>query len=172
MRTTIIGAFCALSACAPIAQTSLDTWSPLETDPAVLRAAVDLPGGVGVPKDGAVLTFGAVRQDNGQAASQTFTLVQGQTAQGQLVFRLSDEDVAAYRTLQRQIGAWEAAAPDATDGTFSINVAACRMGDGPSDDAELSIFVDPGTGAGWVAVVEDAPIQDAIAMAQVLSDAC
>lgn len=172
MRISLIGAVCALSACAGMDQAKLNDWSPLEADPALMRAAVDLPDGVAVPADGAVLTFGAVRQDTGEVTEQDYTLLRAETAEGLSVFRLSEEDVVAYRALQRQIGAWKAVAPEDTDGTLAINVAACRVGDGPDPDATLTVLVDPGTGTGWVPVVRDAPIQAIIEKTLSSSDAC
>ncbi len=169
MRFTSIFATLALAGCAsvnPGNMLALSQLSPLTADPTGIRAAVDLPMGVTIPADGAVLTFAAERSDTGQRDSGEFVLERLETAQGLLLFRLDPKDRADYILLRDKFNDWETDAPKATNGTFSIAVAACKTGSGPEPDATFSVYVATDAEAPLAAVIEDAPISDALEVAR------
>ena len=159
----------ALCGCAyvnPQGVAQMSAFSPLTTDPAELRAVVSLPMGVEIPPNGAVLTFAATRTDTGDVVKAMFDLMQLQTAQGDVIVQMATDDADAYRAVQRKIAQWEDAAPDETRGSFSISVAACRVGDGPAEDATFSVALATTEDGRFIPLVEDAPIKDALALAE------
>ena len=169
MRLTSILAAIALVGCSsidPSALVALSKLSPLTANPDDIRAGIDLPVGVTIPPDGAVLTFAATRSDTGQADMGVFELDRLETAQGMLLFRLDPEDRAEYIRLRDLFNAWETEAPRATNGTFSIAVAACKTGSGPDPEATFSVYVATAADAPLSTLVEDAPIKDALEAAR------
>ena len=177
MRFTSILAIAALTGCSsvnPSTMLALSQLSPLTADPGDIRALVDLPLGVTIPADGAVLTFAATRSDTGQGDAGQFILERLETTQGMLSFRLDPKDRADYIRLRETFNAWETAAPKATNGTFSIAVAACKTGAGPAPDATFSVYVATVADAPFAPVVQDAPIREAldVALSPGASDLC
>ncbi|PWL35675.1 hypothetical protein [Marivita sp. XM-24bin2] len=169
MRLTSILAALSLVGCGsvnPGNMLALSQLSPLTADPSGIRAGIDLPVGVTIPPDGAVLTFAATRSDTGQADMGVFELERLETAQGMLLFRLAPEDRAEYIRLRDMFDAWETEAPRATNGTFSIAVAACKTGSGPDSEATFSVYVATAADAPLAVVVEDAPIGEALEAAR------
>lgn len=146
----------------PSALVALSKLSPLTANPDDIRAGIDLPVGVTIPPDGAVLTFAATRSDTGQADMGVFELKRLETAQGMLLFRLDPEDRAEYIRLRDLFNAWETEARRATTGTFSIAVVACKTGSGPGPEATFSVYVATAADAPLSVLVEDAPIKDAL----------
>lgn len=138
--------------------------SPLETDPAGLRAAVDLPPGLAVPPGGATLRLQATRADLGEATGGSFPLVA--TPQGTRdIYRVDEDDLDAVRELQTRIRTWQAIAPDATSGSLSVTMAACREGSGPSDDAVMTVWLSPAVGVPLTPLAVDVPVAEAMAHA-------
>jgi hypothetical protein len=159
MRISVISALCALAACGAV-----DPWagrSPLETDPAGLRAAVALPEGVDVPAGGARLTIEASRRDLGETLGGEFALVRMSDGTRD-VFRVADADVDEARALQARIRSWETTAPDETTGSITVSLAACRVGDGPAEDAVMTVWISPGPGLPLIPLARDMPIGDAL----------
>ena len=158
-----------LAACAhvsPKTVLSLANMSPLTADPEDIRAAADLPVGVDVAPDGAVLTFSAERSDTGESDAGVFTLQVLDTAQGLKLFQLAASDRAEYLRLRDLFARWEDEAAEATTGQFSIAIAACEVGTGPDEDATFSVFVTTREGGRFQPLITDAPIGDALELAQ------
>ena len=169
MRLTAILATIALVGCSsvdPSALAALSKLSPLTANPDDIRAGIDLPVGVTIPPNGATLTFAATRSDTGKADKGVFELDRLETPQGMLLFRLDQEDRAEYIRLRDTFNDWETEAPRATNGTFSIAVAACKIGSGPDPDGTFSVYVATAADAPMAVLVSDAPIGDALEAAR------
>ncbi|MEM6409857.1 MAG: hypothetical protein AAF700_15770 [Pseudomonadota bacterium] len=146
-----------LTACA--APDPWDTVDPLRADPAGLTLAADLPLGLGVAENGATLTLRATRSDTGDSLAGAYILAQ--VPAGNLIaFRVAEADLDALRGLQREIAAWESAAPDATTGTFSIGVSTCAIDGGPDPDSVVSIWASAAATAPLRPIAEDVPVSD------------
>ena len=171
MRLTPILALAALLGCSnvdPRAVLALSQLSPLTADPADIRAAVEIPPGIDIAAGGAMLTFAASRTDTGQSDEGVFVLDMVETPQGMKLFRLDPEDRPDYLRLRDKFSAWETEAPDDTNGTFSIQLAACKTGQGPQPDARFSVFVATAQDAPLAVLIRAAPIADALERAQVM----
>jgi len=140
--------------------------SPLTADPAGFVVALDLPDGVAVAPGSAHLILSARQTDTGEAATGQFTLEAGQTAAGQDTLRVAEKDLSSLRALQARINAWEDADPDATQGSLSVTLAGCRVGEGPDPDATLSIALQPDKDAPFLPLVRNAPLSDALKLAE------
>ena len=57
------------------------------------------------------------------------------------VFRLDPADLDRARAIQSQVRAWEENDPRDSSGGISINIAPCRIGDGPAPDATVSFAI-------------------------------
>jgi hypothetical protein len=168
MRKSVIFPLLAVTACG-----AADPWagtSPLDADPAGLRAAVELPDGVAVPDSGAQLRMMASRADLGEAVEGVFALTSASHGTRE-VFRVADADIAEARRLQAQIRGWEQSAPEATSGTYSVSLAACRIGTGPAPDATISVWMSPVADAPLVPLGQDVPVSEALAQGA-LMDLC
>lgn len=166
MRITAILLPVFLAACShvnPSTVLSLASLSPLTADPADIRAAIDLPVGVDVAQNGAVLTFAAERSDTGERDEGVFVLQVLETAQGMKLFQLAAEDRTEYVRLRDQFARWEVENAVATNGHFSVAVAACRTGVGPATDATFSVFVTTTEDGPFKPLITKAPITDALA---------
>lgn len=150
-----------LSGCSslvPATLARLNDFSPLTVDPAALQAAVTVPDGVFVPVGGATMLLEATRSDLGETVTKSFVLDQKETGEF-LVFQVAEEDLPAFRALQRTIRTWEEIAEDETTGSFGVDVTLCKVGEGPAEDATFSVFVKTGDG-GLLPILRDAPVSD------------
>mgnify|MGYP001801108867 CR=1 FL=1 len=135
----------------------LSQLSPLNTDPSGVAVYLDLPDGLQVLPGSAVLTFGAVRTDTGVEDFVYYTLedIQADDLRG---FRVAKEDHPMFRGQQLRLRAWEAAYPDATNGTFSVNAEFCTIDGGPAPGALASVFVQYEEGGTLNPLFIDAPV--------------
>ena len=134
-----------LAACAslnPVTLARLALLDPLTADPAGFEVALDLPSGLGLHPDGAHLVFRAQRAGVVSEARYPLELRPGQPP----LWRIAPESLPALRQQQAIIAAWEAADPDGTSGSLSIDLAPCRTGAGPAPDAtvDVSLRIEPG----------------------------
>lgn len=106
---------------------------PLSADPAGMAVALDLPEGVGIALEGAMLSLSAETADGVQLTGR-YGLVQNATG----IWRVAPEDRARLRADQAQAAEWERADPDGTRGSFNVSLSPCIAGAGPAADARLS----------------------------------
>ena len=126
-----------LSACnsvVPSTAMRLSGLSPTTADPAGFAVDLELPTGIDIQPETALLLFSVVRSDTGEAQSGTFVLERDDT-----VFRVAPDDLAALRELQKTAQRWKEEAGGATEGSLSVNLAPCLMGDGLAPDARVSV---------------------------------
>jgi hypothetical protein len=175
MRNPVFLAPLALIACASVDRdgvAQLRTFSPLTADPAGLAARVDLPDGLAIPADGATLVLAARRSDTGASRSGTFALARAATVDGGSVYVVPPAEIERFRSLQDEIGAWEAADPEATEGTFSVAVTACVVGAGPAPDATVSVDIRTDPDGAFVPLVRRAPLEQVVRLATGGQDGC
>lgn len=147
-----------LAACGdvpPLTVARLATLSPIEVDPTAISVGLDLPPGVAVEGDAARLLLGAVRDDTGARTSATAALVADEAGR----WRVAPGDVAALRAVQATIRDWKAEAPDATEGTLAVTLEGCRLGDGPGQDAVVSVDLATAPGARPLPLLRGAPLE-------------
>lgn len=132
-----------LSACsliAPGASDKLKNFSPLEADPSGIQAILALPDGIDVVEDGAVLSMTAAREDTGETAEGTFILAET-IDDGRVVYQIAPKDVPRLQALQKKMKDWKATAPDATQGSLSIDMATCLNEIGLDNDSTFSVWL-------------------------------
>lgn len=161
MRLTAIPltGFLALAACA-----APDPWagtSPLRADPAGLLAAVDLPPGLVIAQDGARLAMEGTRTDTGDRVSEMF-LMEPVLVADRTAYRVAEADLDRVRQLQAQLDAWETDAPDATEGSIRVSIAACRAGAGPSEDARVTVWLRTDADAPLAPVARNVSVSDGL----------
>ena len=122
----------------PSTVSQLNRLSPVEADPSGFTIFVDLPEGLGIMEDSAMLVFGAERIGRVERVEGFFTLERGQVGEAE-TFRVAEEDLDRFRELQRQIGVWQAEDADGTKGSLSIGVGGCLIGEGPAPESRLAI---------------------------------
>ena len=132
--------------------------SPLTADPAGFEVALDLPPGIDVVPDSALLVLAASQSETGAAFEAPFVL---QRRDGPVqLWRVNPDDLDELRTLQARAAEWEAEDPDASSGSLSVGLEPCRIGDGPAPDAAVSISLRVQPGGPLLPLVRNAPISD------------
>ena len=160
---------CTVAACGrvvPSTVAQLEALSPVDTDPAILALALDLPAGQSVRPEFAALILGAKRADTGSETSHRAALVTDAdpgalTAQpgGNLIaMRIAPSDIEPLRAVQAEIRRWQAEAPDSTKGSLAIALQGCTTGDGPAKDARASVWIRLEADGSFQPLLRDAPL--------------
>jgi len=138
----------------PATLAKVATLSPLTADPAVMGVEIDLPEGLVVKENTAIITFFSKRSDTGQALSEDFILevVNG----NQYRFALSDLD--RLRDVQSTVRGWETEAPRANSGGLSVRVGPCLVGDGPAPNARGSLRVRLDESGNFYPLITNGPL--------------
>jgi len=136
----------ALAGCGHVPVTSLPKLSKLDImtlDVKQLRVAVDMPNGLRVRENGAVIAVGLREAAGGPAREERVVLEDvTNTERGPIsdpspqarIFRIPQHDVARLEALRETIRQRKAAYPDDTKGYLTVTSAACRtaqLPDGP-----------------------------------------
>lgn len=139
----------------PVTMMRLATMNPIEADPAVIAVQLTLPEGVGVAEGTAAMTISANFAGTEEELEQRFELeITGD------VWRIAQADQDALRALQRRVIVAEEADPDGTTGSFSVGFEPCAIGEGPTDDARISMAVQLDAGGGFLPLVNRARVAD------------
>ncbi|MGL6211791.1 MAG: hypothetical protein ACRC14_18360 [Paracoccaceae bacterium] len=141
------------STVAQLAQTD-----PLTANPAAIRLAVTLPGGLSVTRGTALLTLSAKR--GAETVADDFTLVQTDGSDGMQVFALSSADVLRMRALQSEIAQWKA--QGAGQGALGLGIGGCAVGSGPAPDARGSASIRLAADGPFLPLIRDAPLSQLI----------
>jgi hypothetical protein len=169
MKFAVLAMAC-LAACSslvPSTVAQLQATSPAEVDPAAIEVAILMPAGLQPQPQKAVLTLTGSRTDTGETARLDVVLaeravtlegVDVQPGESVFAYRLADADLAAVRAQQAVLDAWEAAAPDATQGSLSVGLGACTVGEGPTPDAAGAVYIRMAPGAPMMPLIRRAPI--------------
>lgn len=139
----------------PMAMVRLATMNPIEADPAVIAVQLTLPEGVGVAEGTAAMTISANFAGTEEWLEQRFELENTGD-----VWRIAQTDQDALRALQRRVIVAEAADPDAVNGSFSVGFQPCAMGNGPEEDARVSMAVQLDEGGGFLPLVNRARVAE------------
>jgi hypothetical protein len=150
---------------------ALNAQSPLTADPAGIEIAVDMPEGADIPQGGATFVISMARTDTGEALNETFALQRREASDGRLLFRVNPAELDDLRDIQARALAWETENSAASSGSFSVNVFACKIGDGPEDDARFSVAIRTEVGGGFMPLIRNALVMDAIEAADSVEDA-
>ncbi len=157
----------ACSSLVPTTVAQLQAISPAEVDPAAIEVAILLPAGLQPQPQTAVLSLAGRRTDTGEVATmdvilaeRTLTLEGVEVQPGERVFayRVAEADVARVRAQQARVNAWEAVAPEATEGSLSVGLGACSVGNGPVQDAAGAVYIRMATDAPMLPLIRRAPI--------------
>lgn len=149
-----------LSACSglsPVALAKLSQLDPITVDPAQIAVRLDLPDGLAVPPGGATLVLRSARSDTGQSTEARLNL-----AETGGIWALTPQDAVRLRDVQSRIRQWEAEAPEAHSGSFSIGVAGCASGDGPDPAAPIRADLSLDGGASFLPILRGVTVQDAL----------
>jgi hypothetical protein len=83
------------------------------------------------------------------------------------VFRVAPDDLAALRELQKTAQRWKEEAGGATEGSLSVNLAPCLMGDGPAPDARVSVGLRLEKVGMFLPLVRNGPLSAVASPAQI-----
>jgi hypothetical protein len=163
-----------LAACSSLVPTTIAQLSaiqPATMDPAALEVAVLMPIGLQPQPETAVLSVSGTRMDTGEVAKldvvlaeRAATLVGVDLLPGDTVFayRVAEADLAALRAIQDTVNGWKSTVPGATQGTLSVGLGACTVGDGPAPDASGAVYIRMAEGAPMLPLIRRAPISGLI----------
>lgn len=141
---------------------ALNATSPLAADPAGFEIAVDMPDGGDIAPDGASLNLFMFHTGLGEEFDETYILERRQAADGRILFRINPRDLDAIRAFQTKARDWETNDPIASSGGFGVSVVACSVGDGPADDATFSVSIRTQVDGGFMPLIRNARVLDAI----------
>ncbi|WP_044006221.1 hypothetical protein [Jannaschia sp. CCS1] len=137
----------------PVTLLRLAALDPLTADPTGMAVQMDLPDGVGVT-DGSAFVRLQAETEGGAQFDEVFALV----ASAQQVWRIDPNEQDRFRAAQARAAAWERAAPDATNGSFGASFSPCRLGEGPAEDAFVSINIQLEPEASFLPLLSEVPI--------------
>ena len=164
MRLIICFVNLALGACVyvnPVTAIQLASFNPLSADPADIAVQIDLPEGVGIEDGSAGLVIDATHRERG-GWSGFYGLEELPGG----IWQIEPEAQIRLRRDQAQILAWEAADPDGTSGSLTARFDPCTIGDGPSEDARVSMLMQVDAG-GFLPLLPNAPISQLFNEAEV-----
>lgn len=160
-RATYLLMMCLMAGCSavlPAGLMRLTTLSPLEADPEGFAVTLDLPADIEIAPGSATLTLEATQTARDQTASGSFRLAESEAPDGGQTYRIATHDLERFRALQAQINAWESEDADATQGSLSVMVDACRLGDGPAPDSTVSVALQTAMDEEPFPLLRDAPL--------------
>lgn len=145
----------------PLTAMRLSGISPLTADPADFAVELALPTGIDVSPGSARLIFSVTRTDRDETLEGVFALKREGA-----VFTIDPADHVALRELQAISRQWKADNGDATAGSLSINLAPCRRGDGPDDDAWVNVAIRMTQEGAFLPLVRNGPLSAVTSEAQ------
>lgn len=123
---------------------------PVNADPKFLAALIQLPNGVALKPDGALMLMSATRSDTGGTVSETYALVKGSRDNE---FVLSSADQRRFKEQQRVIREWKATL-EGVEGSFSLSLNPCLTDPNVRTSARVSIAIRD-TGPDFREVVDE-----------------
>lgn len=139
----------------PVTLVQLAMLDPLTADPTQMAVALDLPDGVGVADGSAYMRIYA-EQQGGDSFDETFTLI----SDVQDIWRVEPGARERFRGAQARAAAWERADSDGASGGFSVGFEPCAIGDGPGDDARVSLSLQLEPDARFLPLFNDLPVEE------------
>lgn len=165
MKPQILGLALLLSACSAVVPSGiakLYQLTPLESDPADLAVALDLPESVRIKPGTAQISFNAKRSDTGQSSDGAYELEHRQDANGLTILAVAQEDQAPLRAQQAMIRDWEAENEEATSGSISVGFEGCKATEDLDLQDEVSVLLRTQEDGRFFHLIRDAPLSDVL----------
>ncbi|MEZ5713801.1 MAG: hypothetical protein R3D85_00695 [Paracoccaceae bacterium] len=159
---SVLAASALLAACSslnPVTLARLAQLDPMTADPGAIAIRLDLPDGLVVPPGGATLDIASARSDTGQSVKARLALTERAG-----IWALDPADAARLRSLRAQIRQWEAEAPEANSGSFSLGITGCATGDGPDPAAPVRADLSLDGGASFLPFLRGASVAQVLEM--------
>lgn len=137
----------------PVTLLRLATLDPLTADPTQMAVQMLLPEGIGVTEGSANVRVQA-ETEGGAQFNEEFLLV----ATDPNIWRIDPDERDRFRAAQARATAWEQAAPQETSGSFGAGFEPCLLGDGPSEDATVSLSIQLEPGASFLPLLSGVPV--------------
>ncbi|MFQ6548203.1 hypothetical protein AADZ90_009615 [Aestuariibius sp. 2305UL40-4] len=169
MRSLVILFAAGLTACTSVVPSTISQLrqlSPIEADPAGFVVFMDLPDGIGIIEDSAILQLGGVRDEQDESVEGTFVLERGQAGEAE-TFRIAEGDLERFRDLQSQIRTWKAEDEDGTTGSLSIGVGGCLIDEGPAPRARLAVSMTLEEDGPVLPLIRPTPVRRALDVLEV-----
>lgn len=168
-------AFCLLvvaslvAGCGHVPLTSLPKLSRLDMmtlDARQLRVAVDMPDGLRVQRDSAIIITGLKESPGGPAIEERFVLEElgftepgGRPPEGAQVFRISEADLPRLSALRDQIRQRKQAFPKETSGYLTVTSGGCRTAPLPSGPLYVDTLLRTHDGENYFVLTKDVDLQ-------------
>lgn len=153
----------ALGACSyinPFSAARLSAIDPMQADPEQIAVIADLPDWAYIPEGGAYFDVTSARSDTGQSLHERFVLEETETRDGMARFTVAEADLARLRRVQKTAGLWEAEAPRANQGSFSVRAQGCaRPGETADFDDTFSVLIQTATDTPPMPLMRDVPVR-------------
>ncbi|WP_368184814.1 hypothetical protein [Aestuariibius sp. HNIBRBA575] len=143
----------------------LDQVDPLTADPAGFEVALDMPDGVDVIPNSAMVQFAAQRVDTGDKIGGDFVLQRRN--EGAAIFYIAHEDLPEMRNIQRVAQIWEANHADQSEGSLSVDMKLCQRQDLLDMDDTVSASIRLIPDGAFLPLVRNARLSDFLAEADV-----
>ena len=148
-----------LTACSNVVPSTvmqLDALSPIEADPADVVVAINLPEGLEIAPNSARLMLAIQRSDSGEAKEGIFVLERVPAQQA--VLRIAPEDRDSLRDLQTTARQWKLENDEASNGSLSVTLSPCRVGNGPAADARASLAIRLTEDGPFLPLIRNGPV--------------
>lgn len=154
----------ACGAVVPGTAARLAATDPLVADPGAIELVVVLPPGLSVTTGSAVLEFGATRGAERRSgryvlddipAPPSVVIPDGATAR---VYALTDKDAERMRALQTEIAGWKR--EGAAQGSLSLGIGGCAVGEGPAPDAVGSVLIRMAEDGPFLPLIREGKLTD------------
>lgn len=159
-RIFLSSALIVLGACTnvvPETAASLSRFDPLTADPKDFAVSIDLPPGVIIQPDSAVLTLSATAPGETEVRGRVglASTVEGSAT----IYGIRDADAVMLRTVQSEIRALKAIHGRRAKGSLAVEMIACAVGDGPRPDATVDIDLRVASSEPFMPLVRDLPVE-------------
>lgn len=150
-----------LAACTsvdPITLLKLSTLSPLEADPSDIAVNVQLPDGLQIRPETAILSVSATRNDLKSEGMYVLATADGSDG---TTYSVAIDDRARLKAQQALILGWKEEEPD-TSGSISVGLEGCSVGTGPATNATISIQIRTEAQGPYLPLLNAMPIADVL----------
>ena len=163
MKPYLLTTVLAMTACTSISPSTLlhlSRFSLASVNATDFTVDITVPEGAGVAKDSAKFTVTARQNPDAVELHEEFTLQARTTLEAALRFRINPDDGPRLKAIQTKAAAWEEADSDAASGSISVFFGGCVFGEGPADDALVSVFVRTHPDAPFLPLFKGVPWSD------------
>jgi len=157
-------AFIALSACSNLVPSTLlrlNALDPFTADPNDMAVALELPAGLGLQPASTRMVFEAVHSPSGETFVREYVLQEDRSSEGQVIYTLSQQDVADLAALKVQLEPWRQTSDGNSSLSMGVTSDACRIPEieiGP--DPRINVFLRLEAEGPLRPFLRDAPIRE------------